>query len=119
LQVQVTQLGNLNGDLLESITVQGLSSDNVQALGTISLIIGDNTYLVDQVIAQDDGQYTLVVLGGINASGVEVGSQVTVVVGNGGNSDPGSPPEEETPPPPDEPPPVIEPEDPTDSPAGG
>jgi hypothetical protein len=57
------------------------------------------------------------VLGGINPAGLEIGSQLTLVIGNGGNT--GGTGEESLPPdepPPDEPPPVVPIIDPTGDP---
>jgi hypothetical protein len=116
LQATVTAV-NTNGDLVESITVQGLSSANIQPFSTISFTVGDTTYLVDLVVPQDDGQYTLVVLAGINPAGLEVGSQVSLVIGNGGNSG-GSTLEPATEEPPADAPPVIPIIDPTGDPTG-
>jgi hypothetical protein len=94
-----------------------LSSANIQPFSTISFTVGDTTYLVDLVVPQDDGQYTLVVLAGINPAGLEVGSQVSLVIGNGGNSG-GSTLEPATEEPPADAPPVIPIIDPTGDPTG-
>jgi hypothetical protein len=89
--------------LVFSITVSGLTPQNVQALSTISFTVpSGTTYTVDAVFQQDNGDYALVVLGGIDATGIDAGSTLVITIGNGG----------EIPPPPLE----VPPDDPTDLP---
>src|SRR5690349_3140193 len=67
-----------------SITVSGLTAQNVQSLSTISFTVPSGvTYTVDAAFQQDNGDYALVVLGGIDTTGLNVGASLVITVGNG------------------------------------
>lgn len=83
VQVQITALGPVVNGRLSSITVQGLSSSNLQGAVPMGLQIGSTTYAVDSVTVLASGECRLTVLGGIDPAGVAVGGTARVILGSG------------------------------------
>jgi hypothetical protein len=79
----VTGMDTPQSGLVFNITVSGLTPQNVQPLGTISFTLNGKTYDASPT-PQPDGDYTLYVASGIDVTGISVGSQVVISIGNGG-----------------------------------
>lgn len=83
--VLVSSVEPATEDRIYSFTVLGLTSETLQAYTLVSFTVGEHSYVVDQAIDRGNGEFTLVVLGGVGATEVQVAQNLTLTLGSGGS----------------------------------